>query len=164
MALDPSGLEDAIGILLASTFASAAEAADAWAGSYDDYCQSAQFAASAPVFTGNERAAFAATLAPALAPVPPPAVPIPGTPAAAFGAAVAAYWSSPPIAVAGPQTGTVNGCPGAAALPAALVALCASPVGDAATFAAGFAAALHTATLTVTATVAPPPATIVPIA
>jgi len=159
MALDAGALEDAVRAILAASPANATEAANNWAGAYDDYCSGAMFGASTPTLTGK-RAAFASTLAAAFAPVPPPAVPVPGTPAAAFGAAVAAYWTAVPVV--GVQSGATNGCPGSASVPAALVALCVAP-STADLFAAGFAAALHAATLTVTATVSPPSGTVLPI-
>jgi hypothetical protein len=155
MALDTAAFQSAVENLLGTSQPSAAAAADAWAGVYDDYCAGAMFGASVPTLTGK-RAAFASTLAAALA-----APGVPATPAAAFAVAVAAYWTAVPVV--GAQAGVTVGCPGAPAITAALVALCAAPA-TASSFAAGFATALDTATRTVTATVSPPPGTVLPIA
>ena len=157
MALDVTQLGNDLAAALATLPPSKEDAAMAISQCYLDYAQNGTFGASVPVLDNTYRDAMAATLAAALG--------LPGlaaTAAAAYAAAVTTFWAV--VAVAGPQVGTSNGCPGASALTGAIAAVFANLANTYATCGAGMAAALHTATLTVTATVSPPPGTVVPIA
>ena len=126
---------------------------------YATYASAGMFGASAPVFTGLEQQALAATLTAVFSLTTP-------NPAAfgqAWSAGLTAFWMTPPIVVTGAQAGVVTAIPGAAAVSAALAALVASPSNPAPAAASILAAALDAATRTAVATVAPPPGTVVPI-
>jgi len=157
MTLDPSALETAIADVFASMPASPAEAAEALASAYRDYAAAGMFGASTIAFTGLEVTALTATLAGGMV--------VPGAAAvfaAAWATGITAFWIAVPVV--GAQTGATVGAPGAAALTATLTAVFSNLANTAETASAGLAAALHTATQTVTAIVAPPPATVLPIA
>ena len=154
MALDPGSLNSAVLAFMGATNPTTLDAANALADVYDAYAAGGLFGASVPTLTGR-KSLFASALAGGLA------AGNPLTAALALSGAVAAFWgtSPAPIPVVGAQVGTVNGCPGAAAIPGALAAMLAIP-NTKETSAATLAGVLHTATLTVTANVAPPPGTV----
>lgn len=156
MALDASALHAAVLDFMGQAPASTAEAAANFSKLYDDYAQDAMFGGSTPTLTGR-RAIFEGVFAASLSSG------VFATVTAAIGNAVAAYWgpSPSPVPVVGPQSGTVQGCPGAAGIAAALAALL--PFASKATAAATLSAALHTATTSCTALVSPPASTVVPI-
>jgi len=156
MALDVSSLANELARIFKSHPESPADAGVKIATAYYAYAQTALFGASLPVLVTAYRDAMAATLAAAFA--------VPGLPpiaANAFGSALTVFWSA--VVVTGAQTGTSNGCPGAASVPAALLPVFLVPDATEEVAGMGVANALHTATLTVTATVSPPPGTILPI-
>jgi hypothetical protein len=133
--------------------ASAHDAAVGLAQAYYDYVSLALFGASIPVITTAMRDTMAGTLEAGLG--------VPGAPptaATAYSNAVSAFWSVPPVPVAGGSgTGVVDGCPGASSLVGSLSAVFANLANTQATAAAGIASALASATATVTATLTLPP-------
>lgn len=151
MALDASALQSAIRSHLDTSQPSQSAAASALANIYDSYAADGAFGASVPDLTGCKDA-FAAAFLPISA--------------ASLAAAVAAYWGTSTVPVAGASgVGTVAGCPGASGISAALAPLLATAnTRDVA--AAALASALDTATKTVTAflTLPPAPPATVPIA
>ena len=156
--LYPALYQPLVGLFKTGTPVSAL-AAQQWAQAYVIYTSTALFGPNVPIFTGAEQAAFQAALLPVFVPVGTAA-----SVAAAIQSAVLAFWSSPPIAVAGPaQAGVVTAVPGAASLGAALTGILSNPLNTAETAAAQIATAIDIATRTAIATVAPPPGTVVPI-
>jgi hypothetical protein len=159
MALNPASLIQGLTVLFSGPAQSPQAAATQMANLYAAYAALGVFGASTPVFTGSEKQLLASTLAQTFS--------TPGPNPAAFGTVwskgLTAFWLTPPIVVAGVQSGVVTAIPGAATLPASLGALVAIPSNSPATAASKLANALHTATQTVVATVAPPPGTVVPI-
>lgn len=140
-----------------SSPASPHDAAVGLAQAYYDYVKASTFPPDAPQITTGMRDTMAGVLEVSLA---VPGLPI--THAAAWAAAVAAFWIAPPPAVLGPLPGVCNGCPGAAAL-TGIAAVLLNLANTSATAAAGIAALLIAATITTTATLIFPPPTAVPI-
>lgn len=140
--------------VLVSSPPSAALSAEALAQAYYDYARTGLFGASIPVITTAMRDTMKATLEAGLQ--------LPGlaaTAASAYSNAVTAFWTVPPVPVAGASgAGVVDGCPGAGALVGSLSAVFANLANTKASCASGMASALQTATLTCTATLTLPPA------
>lgn len=126
----------------------APEAAEVMATAYVAYTATALFGAGLPIFTGAEKDVLKATILAVLN----PALMNPAGLAGAWAAGITAFWSAPPIVVAGPAPGTVTACPGAAGLLASLTAVCVVPGQPAAVAAAGMALAIDIATKTTFAT------------
>lgn len=139
--------------------ATPAIAATGFANAYNNYVAAAVFGPDFPVYTGLEVAAMAATLGASLA--------VPGLPvthAAAWAAAVAAFWTAPPIVCAGVLPWVATACPGAPACAAPIAAAIAVPGLLSSVPAAAIAAALIVATATTFATLLTPPPAPFPIA
>lgn len=156
--LDQSSLASELTDVFEALPETAEAAALALANAYRAYAADGAFGASSPVILDVQRDAMKSTL---FAAIEDPTVGAPATIAAAWSAAVTAFWIGVPVT--GPQTGATVGCPGASALVGSLTPVFANVANTAEMCANGLAAALHTATMTVTATVAPPPGTVVPI-
>ncbi len=129
---------------------SISDAANGFAQAYYDYTSGALFGTSLPVLTTAHRDAMAATVFAALS------AQVFATSAAAVSAGVTAFWTAVPCAGAS-GAGNTNGCPGAGAIPAGLLAVGVTFPVTTAIAAAGFAAVLEVATATVTATLTLPP-------
>jgi hypothetical protein len=157
--LDQPALAAALQATFESMPAAAADAADALANDYATYASAATFGASQLEVSEAVATAMGDTL---FAAISVPASGLPATFAAAWAAAVAAFWVGLPVV--GAQSGATAGCPGAASIAATLTAVFANLANSAGVCAVALAAALHGATLTVTATVAPPAGTVLPIA
>lgn len=125
-------------------------AATGAAQAYYDYAAGAIFGASLPVITTAQRDALAATLEAALTPQ------IMATAAAAWAAGLTAFWTG--VVCAGASgAGPVTPPPGAAGVPAGLIATALTFPITTAIGAAAFAAVIEAATLTTFATLTLPP-------
>jgi hypothetical protein len=134
---------------------STTDAGQKLAKAYFDYAGAAMFGSCVPTVTGRD-SALATTLGGSLT--------LPGaaaTHAAAWGAGLATFWASVPVAGAG-QAGVTAPPAGAAALVTALTTLFSTTGNTASAAAQGLSDALDTCTKTVLATVAPPPGTVLP--
>jgi hypothetical protein len=160
MALDSGGLIAALAAVFQAFPPTSATCASGMAAAYTAYASAGMFGSSTIVVTGANTSALEGLLLAAIA------VPLTGNPAsfgAAWAAGLTAFWTAPPIAVTGGQTGVVTAIPGAPAVAGAITAAAAVLGNTAPGFAAVLGGVLHTATLTTTATVAPPPGTVLPI-
>jgi hypothetical protein len=130
---------------------SIAAAAQGAAQAYYDYVSGCTFGASAPTnLTTAQRDAMKAAMETALS------ANVMATAAAAWSAGLTAFWTG--IACAGGSgAGPVTPPPGAAAVPAGLIAIAVTFPATTAVGAAGFAGVIQTATLTATATLTLPP-------
>ncbi len=145
-----STLADDIQAVWDSPPASISDAATGFAQAYYDYAKTALFGLSVPVITTIHRDAMQVTVAAALS------ANVFATSAAAVSAGVATFWTAIPCAGAS-GAGATDGCPGAGAIPAGLLAVGVTFPVTTAIAAAGFAAVLATATATCTATLTLPP-------
>lgn len=125
-----------------------AESAEIMSSAYVSYASTAIFPPDVPVFTGLEKALMKATLIAAMNPF----LPNPAGLGAAWAAGIQAFWTSPPIACLGGAPGAVTAVPGAASLPATMLAITSVPFQPASVAATGIAAAIDAATRTTIAT------------
>lgn len=156
-----ANLESDLAAVFEAMPASPVLAAAALAKAYVDYAKAAAatFGLAAAVVTDEHEEEFAATL---LEAIELPALGLPATFAAAWAAAVGAFWTLMPVA--GAWAGTTPNCPGASSLTGSLTTVFANLANTPASCAASLATELDTATKTVTANVAPPPGTVSAIA
>lgn len=137
-------LQQPLTALFSAGSQSPAQSAQMMADAYVAYTATALFAPSVPIFTGLEGKALMATLLAALA----PSAMNPAGLGTAWSSGITAFWTGPPIVCAGAAPGTVTAVPGAAAVVAALTAVCSVSGQAAAVAAANMAAAIDAATKT----------------
>lgn len=148
MPLVLSTLQKPLELLFTKGTGVSAESATTMANAYAAFVSTALFGAAVPVFTGAEAQLMKVTLLASMNPFVPNPVGL-GT---AWAAGIQAFWLTPPIVCVGGTPGTVTAVPGAASLPAAMLAVTSVPSQPASVAAAGMAACIQAATMTAIAT------------
>ena len=161
MPLQPSLLQETLRSTFSKTRQTAADAARQIAQGYTDYAQAGMAGPASPILLLASTAALQATLLQALSNARSATA---SQFVQALSAGVLTFWTSPPVAFAGPgATGIATSIPGSSTIPAALLPTLSNPRSSLDQTAAQMASALHTATLTLIVLVAIPPAPPVPM-